>query len=277
MYWSQTSLCLFFVLASTQAAALVIRAIGGPLPGSLSLRHDIDKRQADGIGLAPVVTKCTEPNTVALTFDDGPFIYLNELVDTLNKAGAKGTFFFNGNNWGCIYDEANAARVKHAYDHGHQIASHTWSHAHLASLNQIQLNWEFWLIEEAILKITGAFPAFTRPPFGEYDNDVLQVARFHGQTIVNWDFDSRDTSGASAAQSIQNYRALVANHPPSALTLNHEINESTVRVLIPGIISSLQDAGYRLVTVAECLGVEPYIWVEEPQERDDTWQCRRRA
>lgn len=38
--------------------------------------------------------------------------------------------------------------------------------------------------------------------------------------------------------------------------------------MIPGIISSLEDAGYRLVTVAECLGLEPYIWVQEPEERN---------
>lgn len=27
--------------------------------------------------------------------DDGPWIYLNDIVDTLDKAGAKGTFFFS--------------------------------------------------------------------------------------------------------------------------------------------------------------------------------------
>lgn len=35
---------------------------------------------------------------------------------------------------GCIYNEDQAKRVKYAYDKGHQVASHTWSHAHLNTL-----------------------------------------------------------------------------------------------------------------------------------------------
>ncbi|KAG8728915.1 Carbohydrate esterase 4 protein, partial [Ceratobasidium sp. 428] len=69
---------------------------------------------------AQVYSQCTKPNTVALTFDDGPWSYLNIIADTLSNAGAKGTFFFNGNNWGCIYDKNLASKVKYAYDKGHQ-------------------------------------------------------------------------------------------------------------------------------------------------------------
>ncbi|KAG2018458.1 chitin deacetylase [Coprinopsis cinerea AmutBmut pab1-1] len=137
----------------------------------------------------------------------------------------------------------------------------------------------FSIAAEALFKITGAFPRFTRPPFGAFNDDVLEVARFHGQIIANWDFDSRDTGGYSALQSIEGYNSLIASRPSSILTLNHEINEGTARVLIPEIVRSLQAAGYRLVTVAECLGVEPYLFQGEPQERDDTWACtyRRRT
>jgi hypothetical protein len=38
----------------------------------------------------------------------------------------------------CIYDEDQAKRVKWAVDRGHQIASHTWSHAHLNNLTADQ-------------------------------------------------------------------------------------------------------------------------------------------
>jgi len=47
-----------------------------------------------------VITKCAKPNTLALAFDDGPFTYTQKLVDTLNAAGAKGTFFFTGTLYG---------------------------------------------------------------------------------------------------------------------------------------------------------------------------------
>ncbi|KAF5341643.1 hypothetical protein D9611_002082 [Ephemerocybe angulata] len=200
-----------FLVALLLAASLVSASV---------LRFGLDKRikkRAPG----DVITKCTVNNTVALTFDDGPYIWLNEIVDTLNAANAKGTFFFNGDNFGCIYDEAMTARVKYAYDHGHQMASHTWRHLHLNSLNEHQLHVEMWAVEEAIYRITGVYVAFTRPPFGEYNALVQQVAAARGQTLANWDFDSRDAAGASMAQTLGAYTSLIGSRPPTILTLNH--------------------------------------------------------
>ena len=71
-----------------------------------------------------VMTKCNSPGMLALAYDDGPYTYTSQLVDILDKAGAKGTFFWTGTLYGCIYKEAEA--VKKAFASGHQIASHTW-------------------------------------------------------------------------------------------------------------------------------------------------------
>jgi hypothetical protein len=51
--------------------AALVRAT--PLPGTLERRQ----------GLAQVISSCTVPNTVALTFDDGPFIYLRVRIQSL--------------------------------------------------------------------------------------------------------------------------------------------------------------------------------------------------
>ncbi|KAF9091968.1 hypothetical protein BGX23_004760 [Mortierella sp. AD031] len=83
---------------------------------------------------ATVVTRCTIPGTIALTFDDGPFLYTNGLLDILHSRAVKATFFFNGNTYGRIEDFA--ASVKRAYQDGHQVASHTWDHKDLTSLSQ---------------------------------------------------------------------------------------------------------------------------------------------
>lgn len=71
-----------------------------------------------------VYTKCSKPGVLALAYDDGPYQYTSELVDILDKAGAKGTFFWTGTLYGCIYGQS--AAVKKAFASGHQIASHTW-------------------------------------------------------------------------------------------------------------------------------------------------------
>ncbi|KDR68536.1 hypothetical protein GALMADRAFT_256778 [Galerina marginata CBS 339.88] len=223
---------------------------------------------------AQVITKCTTPKTAALTFDDGPYVYLYDISKALSAAGAKGTFFFNGNNFGCIYDEDEAKRVKYAFDKGHQVASHTWSHAHLTNLTFDQLHHEFWLVEEALMKITGAYPAWARPPYGEYNDLVRQVAGSRGQNLVNWDFDSGDTWGISTQDQEKRYADLVNTHPSTILALNHEVKQQTAQVLLPYVIKTLQSAGYRLVTLSECLGGVPaYQRVAQPSARDASWTC----
>jgi len=72
-----------------------------------------------------VINKCSEPGVLALAYDDGPYQYTSQLVDILDKGGAKGTFFWTGTLYGCIYNQA--AAVKKTFASGHQVASHTWS------------------------------------------------------------------------------------------------------------------------------------------------------
>ncbi|CAE6523299.1 unnamed protein product [Rhizoctonia solani] len=213
---------------------------------------------------AQVITSCSVPNTAAITFDDGPYTWTRDIVDKLDAAGAKGTFFVNGNNFGCIYSGNNPGNLKYAYDQGHQVASHTWSHPHLSTLSADQIKTEFNKINTAIEGTTGAFPAFIRPPYGEYNQAVQQVAGSLGQTIVTWDFDSGDADGVPEEQSAAAYQNLVASRPNSVLTLNHETHSSTADALVGQMISLFQDAGYRLVTVAECVGMDPYLSQGQP-------------
>ncbi|KAG9079760.1 Carbohydrate esterase 4 protein [Ceratobasidium sp. 370] len=220
----------------------LIVAAATTLLGALALPTDnmLETRAA-----AKVYTKCTKPKTVALTFDDGPYAYIYDISKALVAAGAKGTFFFNGDNYGCIYDADNAKRVKYAYDKGHQIASHTWGHKNLTTLTWDQVHDEMWRVEQALQKITGVVPAFMRPPFGEYNDNVKNVAGARGQSIAMWDFDSEDSLGASPAQSKKLYDQAIAKKPSTILALNHEVFERTAHEVIPYAIETLQAAGYK--------------------------------
>jgi len=248
-------------VVSAFAIVLAVLVHASPLPGQLQSRQS----------LAQVVFSCTVPNTAALTFDDGPFFYLRNISNALASFGAKGTFFFNGLNWGCIYSAENVANIRWAYTQGHQIASHTWSHTNLANLSMARITDEMSRLDEALIRIVGVNPAFVRPPYGAYNDLVRQVAASRNQTIAIWDFDSGDGSRVPAAQSIYRYDDLVARHPSNVLTLNHEVYESTARDIVPHAISVLRARGYRLVTVAECLGMSPYQSVVRPQ--NGTWSC----
>ncbi|KIM44539.1 carbohydrate esterase family 4 protein [Hebeloma cylindrosporum] len=249
-------------------AAVVLTLYLAVLGSALPTDQELERRQR-----ASVITRCTVPNTAALTFDDGPFNYIYDINKVLKANNAVGTFFFNGRNYGCIYSADNAKRVKFAYDQGHQVASHTWAHKDLTTLSRDQLTSEFARTDEAIKRITGATPAFMRPPYGKYNNAVLDVAGARKQSVVIWDFDSGDSSGISVAAQKTRYTQLASRRPSTVLTLNHETYASTAYDVLPHAIKQLRAKGYKFVTVAQCLGRAPYQNVGAPAARTAAWTC----
>ncbi|QRV84215.1 chitin deacetylase [Ceratobasidium sp. AG-Ba] len=214
--------------------------------------------------LARVYTGCTQSKTAAITFDDGPNTYTQTIVDTFNKAGGKTTFFFNGKNYNCIYDQTNAARAN-------CIAYMGPSSLEQPVNSQIQS--EFTRTNDAIKKITGAVPAFVRPPFGEYNSNVQTIAGNLGQSLVTWDLDSQDWNGASVAQTEATYKSRLDSNPTGILALNHEVYATSVQQVLPYVINYAKSKGYRLVTVAECVGAQPYLSRGSPSSRDGSWVC----
>lgn len=85
---------------------------------------NVTKRQGSPIPYGLIITHCNVPNTVALTFDDGPFIYTGQILDTLSKHGARATFFLNGVNKGNI--DSSHELVQRTLAEGHQLGSHTY-------------------------------------------------------------------------------------------------------------------------------------------------------
>ncbi|KAF9517403.1 carbohydrate esterase family 4 protein [Hydnum rufescens UP504] len=224
--------------------------------------------------LATVYSSCVNDKQAALTFDDGPWQWLNDISKFLVAAGGKGTFCFNGKNWACIYDPDARDRVKYAYDNGHQVVSHTWSHPDLNTLSSDQIRDEMSKIDQALERITGASPAFMRPPYGNYNNLVLEVAKQRNQSVIMWDLDTGDSVGASVEDSKKVYSDAVAKNPRNILALNHETYSGTAETVVPYAIKLLQSNGYQLVTVAECLGgLAPYQRTGAPQPPDSTWTC----
>lgn len=232
-----------------------------------------EKFQMLGKRAGQVFTKCSRPNTVALTFDDGPYIWHELVSQTLKDNGAKGTFFVNGNNYDCIYTESVANMLIQSLADGNQIASHTWSHPHLTNLTAGQVQTELTRLDTAMEKILGVKSAFLRPPYGEYNDNVQTVVGQNGQNIVTWDFDSGDSVGATLAQSEADYRTRFGQKPSNILALNHETVNTTVHQLLPFVLNNFKNSGYQFVTVAECLGMEAYVSQVQPGTRDSTWNC----
>jgi peptidoglycan/xylan/chitin deacetylase (PgdA/CDA1 family) len=119
------------------------------------------------------VYSCTEPGTVAMTFDDGPYIYTDGVLDLFKSYGFKATFFITGINInkGAIDDPSLpwVAVIKRMIAEGHQVASHTWSHQDLSKVTQKQRIDQLVKNEMAFTNILGKFPTYMRPPYSSCD------------------------------------------------------------------------------------------------------------
>jgi len=248
---------------------LALPAFLSTLSASASPMHD-HKR-----ALATVYSECIKPKTVALTFDDGPYNYETDIVNTLDAAGVKGTFFLNGDNYRCIFDAPAVTALQKAYASGHQIASHTWAHLDLTELSASQITSEMQRTNTALQKVVGVTPAFVRPPFGSTNNNVRTVAASLNQTVALWNLDTEDWDGRSAKQIIAAYDSFSRGNPNSSIvSLGHSPLDVTAHQVLPSVISSLKQKGYTFVTFAECVGSNtPYLTIAKPGTRDNTWRC----
>ncbi|KAK4120649.1 carbohydrate esterase family 4 protein [Parathielavia appendiculata] len=233
------------MLPETVIAGLLLASsvVAAPAPDPTS----ICKR---GPSPGVVIQKCSKPGVLALAYDDGPYQYTSQLVDILDKAGAKATFFWTGTLYGCIYNQA--AAVKKAYASGHQIASHTWTHPHMGTLSESQIRSEMTKLEEAFVNLIGKKPAYMRPPYLDTSGAVLPTLKSMGYKVITDDVDSQDWNGKTPDQSAQFFQQ-AGPGGNGHISLMHETYASTVQTLTPWLINWAKQNNLKLVTVAECL------------------------
>ncbi|KAF9125946.1 hypothetical protein BGW39_007026 [Mortierella sp. 14UC] len=178
------------------------------------------------------------------------------LLDILKERGVKATFFVHGHNIGDIYQYGWV--VKRAYREGHQIASHTWAHADLATLSYDQINTQMTQLDNALKSILGVRPVYMRPPYGNLNSAATDYLNDHGYKIVKWRVDTNDWAHPHDTDaSLSAYKRAGGS---GFIALEHDTYESTVSDLVPRAIECAKIRGWELVTVGECLGVSRDGW-----------------
>jgi peptidoglycan/xylan/chitin deacetylase (PgdA/CDA1 family) len=200
---------------------------------------------------------------VALTFDDGPSEPTTAaILDVLAREGAPATFFMVGANV-----EAAPELARRAVSEGHVVANHSFRHRKRDALLDVDYG-EAERTQQAIERAAGVRPAFYRPPNGFHTPWQLAAVRRAGMRTVVWDVDPYDWK-RPAPETIAR-RVLDGVHPGSIVLLHDgdDTRQGTDRTptieALPLIIGGLRARGYRIVTVAELLGIPAY------QERSST-------
>ncbi len=195
-----------------------------------------------------ITNVATTEKVIALTFDDNYYEGTQEIVTILNSYNVKASFFYLG-----ITAETSESLVQELYAAGHFIGNHSYAHPHFTTLDQAGIIEQLQLTETIITNLTGegTMPYF-RPPYGDYNDFVLQVAGDAGYTkTILWSIDSEDYTNNSAADIVNR---VVGNAAPGAIVLMHcGITGTNTTEALPTIIEQLLAQGYTFVTIPELL------------------------
>ena len=189
---------------------------------------------------------------VALTFDDGPDEATTPgVIDILEKYDVIGNFFFVGSNV-----KKYSAVVKNAFDKGHLVLNHSYNHVDLAKLANEEIQSEIDKTNAAIESVIGKRPALIRPPFGETDDQVAEIAKEGGYSVVLWSIDTLDWSQKEADNIVKNVMDNVRNGDIILMHTTSQTNET--KKALSKIIEELQKRKIEIVGLDTLLNVAAY-------------------
>lgn len=207
------------------------------------------------VGIRPTVKTTGDPQSIALTFDDGPNPAVTpQLLRLLARCGVTATFFLIGR-----HVQANASLVREIVSAGHSVGNHTQSHVNLMRSSARTARRELDMCSEEIASACGARPRFLRPPFGLRRPGLKRIAADVGlEWIVMWSRhagDWRPQDHSKLAQRLQAVRGgdVVLLHDGRSLPFRGPGRTSAVRegnVVAP---DAAPDQSHTVLALAEQL------------------------
>ncbi len=198
---------------------------------------------------------------VFLTFDDGPSKSVTiPILDILKQNNVKATFFVLGSN-----AERYPEIVKRAYQEGHYIANHSFTHVYsnIYSSPQAVLD-EYNRTETAIKNAIGdqtynsrvfRFPGGTSG--GKYANIKAEAVNLLNQNNVahlDWNALTADAAGLDNVNDMMNYVETTMGNKNSVVILMHDIGtKKSTYELLPQLIQALKEKGYVFENIYDIL------------------------
>ncbi len=144
----------------------------------------------------PIYSVDTSENKIAISFDAAwGADKTREIMSICDSYGVKATFFLVG-----FWVEEYPDMVKEIYNNGFEIGLHSNTHPDMTKLSKKEIREELETNISLIEELTGFRPKLFRPPYGYYNNDLIDVCESMGISCIEWSVDSLDWKGLSAGE-----------------------------------------------------------------------------
>lgn len=195
----------------------------------------------------------TTEKIIALSFDDGPHPeYTVQILDLLKQYNIKATFFVLG-----MHAESFPDIIRREVSEGHEIGNHSYSHVNMRKASKKTIKEEFDKTQEIIYSISKIRPKLFRPPYGNYNDEVIKVVSNDEASIVLWTFyqDSKDWGNPGVDVIVNTTLSKIQN---GDIILFHDYiykPESNTVEALKEIIPELIKEGYQFVTISELINL----------------------
>ena len=235
-----------------------VKCITTFMPEAILVSSTINGRQL------PIYCVETDEKKIALSFDAA---WGNEdtqqILDILAKHNVHVTFFFF-----FFWVESYPDDVKAILAAGHDLGNHSENHKNMSQLSNEEKKEELMSVHEKVKELTGYEMFLFRPPYGDYDNDVIQTATECGYYSIQWDVDSldwKDYGTDSIINTVCNHKHLGSG----SIILCHNGAKFTAEAL-DSMITNLKGQGYQIVPVSELIYREGYHMNAEGRQIKDS-------
>lgn len=175
--------------------------------------------------------------TIALTFDDGPSIYTEKIIDLLNEYNASATFFVLGNK---VKDYRDT--LIYMLESGNEIGNHTYNHKLLTNQSDDEILYQINETQKIINETLDYTPVLFRPSYGSVNKKIRNSTNLD---IILWNIDSLDWKYKNKTKIINHILPKIDNNKIILMHDTHKYTYDTLKELLP----KLKD--YQIVTVSE--------------------------
>lgn len=228
------------------AAFAVLRGVLVAAGENMTVSNSVDGREL------PIYCVETDEKKIALSFDAA---WGNEdtakILEILKKHDVHVTFFMTG-GWVESYPED----VKAILAAGHDLGNHSENHKNMSQLSDEEKKEELMQVHTKVQELTGYDMFLFRPPYGDYDNAVVNVAKDCGYFTIQWDVDSLDWKDYGVDSIIKT----VTQHKHlgnGSIILCHNGAKFTAQAL-DTLIATLKNEGYTFVPISELIYRDGY-------------------
>lgn len=192
----------------------------------------------------------TNKKLVALTFDDAPGEYSDEVLKILKEHEIPATFYAVGKSI-----EENPDAMKRIVAEGHQIGNHSYSHTRMMLITPGFVKEEIEKTDELIKSAGYTQSTDFRPPYGKKLFALPYYLASQNKKTIMWDVEPESYPVVMVSKdTLVSYT--VENTKPGSILLLHPFNQNSIsREALPEIITQLKKQGYTFVTVNQLLSL----------------------